>query len=219
MKTPQRDWNERTDKIAAVLDVLKHILSPPAPDTYQKISQRLIESDTYARLLFEDIGKVSVPDHARIVFLATSQFGKKDDRSLVVEMPPATMHLAASPDDLIHYVHCGHDVGTSSKPRRDWNNPDEKTAAIADVLRHLFTQPPELRERCLKDDECSAALFRNPRIGNINVPKEAKTIFVPPGEREREIRGSLVIVVPPQSAGTPSDDQLLRYVQCCYRLW
>lgn len=217
--TPQRNWNERKDKIAAVLDVLRYILSPPSPLTYDDVGKRCVNNDNYARLLFEEAGKVKVPDVARVVFLATSQYGLKERGSLVLEMPPASLQLSASPADLQNYALCGHVPSSLLAPKRDWYDVDDKAAAIADVLRHISNQPPEIRERCLSDNEYSAELFRDARIGNINVPPDAKTIFVPSGEREREIRGSLVIVLPPASAAQATDQELLLYVVCCYRLW
>lgn len=218
--TPSRDWSNPKDKAAAVLAVLRHILSPPAGSpTSAEIGRKCIETDLYGRMLFEDIGKVQVPSHARVVFVHTSQLGLKDQGTLVVEMPPASVQVTASPSDLMNYTHCGFEPATSSNPQRKWSDPHDKEAAIADVLRYLLTQPLEVRERCLKDDGFSAELFTNPRIGNINVPSESKTIFVPSGEREREIRGSLVLVVPPPSAATATDEELLNYVICCYKLW
>jgi hypothetical protein len=217
--TPPRNWNERADKIAAVLDVLRYILSPPSPLTYDIEGKRCVNNDNYARLLFEEVGKVQVPDIARVVFLATSQYGLKERGSLVLEMPPASLHLTASPADLQNYALCGHEPSSSSAAKRDWYDVDDKADAITDVLRHISNQPPEIRERCLNENEYSSMLFREPRIGNINVPPDVKTIFVPSGEREREIRGSLVIVLPPESAAHATDQELLLYVVCCYRLW
>jgi hypothetical protein len=216
---PQRDWNEREQKVAAVVDVLRYITAPPAPLTHDEVARRCIENDLYARLLFEEVGKVDVPDHARVVFLPTSQYALKGHGPLVLEMPPETLHIEASPADLANCVLCGHDPANTTAPQREWEKPEDKTAAIADVLRYIFTQPPDVRARCLRDDRYSASLFRDPRIGNINVPPETKTIFMHSGEREREIRGSLVIVVPPASMADASDDDLLNRVLCCYQLW
>lgn len=217
--TPRRDWNEREEKVAAVVEVLRYITAPPEPLKHEEVAKRCIENDMYARLLFEEVGKVDVPDHARVVFLPTSQYGLKGNGPLVLEMPPENLHIAATPADLANYALCGHNAAAAAKARRDWSNVDDKSAAIADVLRYIFTQPPEVRARCLRDDRFSAELFRDPRIGNINVPAETKVMFMPSGERERDIRGSLVIVVPPASMAGASDDDLLDYVLCCYPLW
>jgi hypothetical protein len=217
--TPARDWNEREEKVAAVVDVLRYITAPPAPMKHEEVAKRCVENNIYARLLFEEIGKVDVPDHARVVFLETSQYGLKEKGPLVIEMPPETLHISATPADLANYALCGHNAAAATRPKREWGSVDDKSAAIADVLRYIFTQPAEVRARCLRDDAYSAELFRDPRIGNIYVPAETKVMFMQSGEREREIRGSLVIVVPPASMAKASDDELLDYVLCCYELW
>jgi hypothetical protein len=217
--TPARDWNEREQKVAAVVEVLRYITAPPEPLKHDEVARRCVENDMYARLLFEEIGKVDVPDHARVVFLPSSQYGLKDKGPLVIEMPPENLYITATPADLANYALCGHSAVAAARPKRGWENVDDKSAAIADVLRYIFTQPPEARARCLRDDAYSAELFRDPRIGNINVPAETKVMFMQSGEREREIRGSLVIVVPPASMADANDDELLDYVLCCYALW
>jgi hypothetical protein len=217
--TPARDWNEREQKVAAVVEVLRYITAPPAEMKHEEVARRCVDNDMHARLLFEEVGKVDVPDHARVVFLPSSQYGLKDKGPLVIEMPPETLHITATPADLANYALCGHSAAAAARPKRDWGSVDDKDAAIADVLRYIFTQPPEVRARCLRDDAYSAELFRDPRIGNINVPAETKVMFMQSGEREREIRGSLVIVVPPASMAKASDDELLDYVLCCYALW
>ena len=217
--TPARDWNEREEKVAAVVEVLRYITAPPAEMKQADVARRCVENDMYARLLFEEVGKVDVPDHARVVFLPSSQYGLKDKGPLVIEMPPENLHITATPAVLANYALCGHSAAAAARPKREWESVDDKDAAIADVLRYIFTQPPEVRARCLRDDAYSAELFRDPRIGNINVPAETKVMFMQSGEREREIRGSLVIVVPPASMAKASDDELLDYVLCCYALW
>jgi hypothetical protein len=217
--TPPRDWNEREEKVAAVLEVLRYITAPPEPMKHEEVAKRCVESDRYARLLFEEVGKVDVPDHARVVFLPTSQHGLKEKGPLVLEMPPENFHISATPADLANYALSGHNSAPSARPKRDWGSVDDKSAAIADVLRYIFTQPPHVRARCLRDDAYSAELFRDPRIGNINVPAETKVMFMHSGERERDVRGSLVIVVPPASMAGASNDELLDYVLCCYPLW
>jgi hypothetical protein len=217
--TPARDWNEREEKVAAVVDVLRYITAPPRPMKHEEVARRCVENDMYARLLFEEVGKVDVPDHARVVFLPSSQYGLKENGPLIIEMPPENLQISATPADLANYALSGHNAAAPSRPKREWSSVDDKSAAIADVLRYIFTQPRKVRARCLRDDAYSAELFRDPRIGNINVPAETKAMFMHTGEREREIRGSLVIVVPPASMAKASDDDLLDYVLCCYPLW
>ena len=218
-KTAMRDWNDREDKGSAIVDVLRYIMSPPAPLTYEQVARRCIKQDNYARLLFEEVGKVRVPDHARVVFLETSQHDLKERGSLVIEIPPSTLQITADPAHLANYVHRGLSSSSGGSQRRNWNNPQEKRDAVTDVLRYLLTQPVEVRERCLKDDTETMALFTESRIGNINVPVDAKTILVPSGEQEKEVRGSLVIAVPPVTMATAPREQLLLYAQCCYRQW
>jgi hypothetical protein len=106
--------------------------------------------------------------------------------------------------------------------RRDWNKVDDVGAAVVDVLRHILAQPPEVTAKCLSDDQFARSLFEDPKIGNIDVPENTKTVFLHPGERERKEKGSVIIEMP--VPGTPAQTEeerqaLLGHVLCCYRIW
>ena len=214
----KRDWNKPLERRDAVLDVLRYMMHPPGPTTPEELAERCIKSDAYARVMFEETGKIMVPLDVRIVFVATSQYNLGDKGTLVLEMPPPGISVAVTPESLLRYVHAGYDPAAGSS-RRSWVDFDDKADAITDVLQHILTAPDTVRARCLRDDDFTAELFRDPRIGNINVPDEAKTIFIPTGEREKLDNGSFVIAAPPPSAQGADDELLLSYVLCCYRQW
>jgi hypothetical protein len=110
----------------------------------------------------------------------------------------------------------------STPARRDWNVLDEKRAAIIDVLKHVMSQPPEVGQRCVQDDQFARSLFEDPAIGNVSVPPHAKTVFMPRGELERKGKGSVVIELPETQGtmkATTNPEDLLKYVLCCYIPW
>ncbi len=109
-------------------------------------------------------------------------------------------------------------VGGTAGPRRNWHILDDKRAAIIDVLEYLKTQPQEVRARCVQDDIFARSLFTDPSIGNITVPPEAKTIFMPEGERALKEAGSVILEIPRQGTST-SGEGLLNYVLGTYKYW
>ena len=111
---------------------------------------------------------------------------------------------------------------SSNEKRRKWDLADDVGAAVVDVLRHVLAASEDVAQRCITDDKFVRGLFEDPAIGNIDVPKKVKTVFLEEGERERKDKGSVVIEMPPR--GTSADavkdrDALLSYVMCCYRIW
>lgn len=106
-----------------------------------------------------------------------------------------------------------------SNGRRRWDDIDDKRAAIIAVIQYVNEQPPEVGQRCVAEDPFVRSLFQDPRIGNIDVPAGVKTLFMPEGERAKEALGSVVIELPPRGFAPPSDNDLLRFVLCCYNVW
>jgi hypothetical protein len=111
-----------------------------------------------------------------------------------------------------------------STTRRNWNDLDDKRAAIIAVIKHVISQPPAFGQECVRKDDLVRQLYEDPKIGNIDVPPNVKTLFMPEGELAKEAKGSVVIELPPRGAGgsgfaAPSDNDLLRFVLCCYNVW
>ncbi len=109
-------------------------------------------------------------------------------------------------------------AGGAPGSRRSWTILDDKRAAIIDVLEYLKTQPQAVRDRSVQDDAFARSLFDNPDIGNIDVPKEAKTIFFPAGERALKEAGSVILELPRAETTTAGED-LLIYVLGNYKYW
>ncbi len=106
--------------------------------------------------------------------------------------------------------------------RRDWNKADDVGAAVVAVLRHILSEPEAVAARCIADDQFARDLFQDPAIGNIDVPANAKTVFLETGEQSRKEKGSVIIEMPPRNtpAQTEADQEaLLSHVLCCYRIW
>jgi len=116
------------------------------------------------------------------------------------------------------------DVSMSDGDPTDWNQIDNKRRAIIAVLKHIISKPPEVGENCVVDDDYVRDLFEDPTIGNITVPDDVKTVFMPTGELARKAKGSVVIELPPRKADGSgfvpgSDNDLLKFVLCCYNVW
>jgi len=100
---------------------------------------------------------------------------------------------------------------------RKWNNPDDKKAACSAVLKKIATDQ-SFGTKCLKSDEFARNAFRT--IGEIEVPEDAKVVFVPEGDLDnakREGTGSLVIEIPPSNGA--SNAHTMEYVRCTYNFW
>src|ERR1700674_1403615 len=113
---------------------------------------------------------------------------------------------------------------SSTLARRKWNVLDDKRVAIIAVLTHVISQPPEVGENWVADDGFGRDLFEDPAIGNIDIPDDVKTLFMPTGELARKAKGSVVIELPPRQADgsgfvTANPNDLLKFVLCCYNVW
>jgi hypothetical protein len=101
---------------------------------------------------------------------------------------------------------------------RKWNNPNDKKAACLAVLKKVMSDR-SFGEKCLKSDDFARKAFRT--IGEIEVPTDAKVVFLPEGDVDKSKRdgtGSLVIEIPPRRNGD-SNDHTMEYVRCTYSLW
>jgi len=101
---------------------------------------------------------------------------------------------------------------------RKWTNADDKKAACLAVLNKVMSDR-SFGEKCLKSDEFARKAFRS--IGQIEVPDDAKVVFLPEGDVDKAKRdgtGSLVLEIPP-----PADDEAnghtMEYVRCSYIFW
>jgi hypothetical protein len=102
--------------------------------------------------------------------------------------------------------------------KKNWDNWDEKVAATKAVLRHIVNKPAD-GVQAVANDAFARELYENETIGNINVPSNVKVVFMASGESASEKKGSVVIEVPPVTAGNQSDDDLLKYVLGIYKMW
>ena len=74
-------------------------------------------------------------------------------------------------------------------------------------------------DKCLESDAFARKVFRT--IGEIEVPKDAKIVFLPEGDLDKAKRdgmGSLVIELPPAANGD-SNGHTMEYVRCTYTTW
>ena len=102
---------------------------------------------------------------------------------------------------------------------RKWTNPDDKKAACTAVLKKIMSDRA-FGEKCLKSDEFAREAFRT--IGKINVPNDAKVVFLPEGDVDKSKRdgsGSLVIELPPANGNGHSNGRTMEYVRCTYTIW
>ena len=101
---------------------------------------------------------------------------------------------------------------------RKWNNPDDKKAACVAVLKKIMTDK-SFGEKCLKSDDFARKAFRT--VGEIEVPQDAKVVFLPEGDVDKAKRdgtGSLVIEIPPAANGD-ANGHTMEYVRCTYNVW
>jgi len=102
---------------------------------------------------------------------------------------------------------------------RRWNNPDDKKAAYLAVLTRIMDDE-KFAEKCLASDKFARNAFRT--IGKIDVPDDAKVVFVPEGDLDKAKRdgtGSVVIEMPPRKKGRVSDQHSMEFVRCTYEFW
>ena len=101
---------------------------------------------------------------------------------------------------------------------RKWNNPDDKKAACTAVLTKVMSDK-SFAKKCLESDDFARQAFQT--IGEIDVPKNAKVVFVPEGDLDnakRDGTGSLVIEIPPPGDEKP-DGHTMEFVRCTYNVW
>jgi hypothetical protein len=100
---------------------------------------------------------------------------------------------------------------------RKWNNPDDKKAAYLAVLKKIMTDK-RFAAKCLESDAFAHKAFRT--IGEIDVPKDVKVVFLPEGDLDnakRDGTGSVVIEMPPTNGD--SNGHSMEYVRCTYVWW
>ena len=115
---------------------------------------------------------------------------------------------------------------SNNNNRRHWDIVGEKRAAIIAVLKHLQGASDAVRDGCVENDDNLRKLFEDPEIGNIDVPKDVKTVAMPVDERAKKAKGSVVIELPPRLGEEPGEpgvpeppDPLLVHLLCCYKVW
>jgi hypothetical protein len=102
---------------------------------------------------------------------------------------------------------------------KKWTNPDDKKAACIAVLNKIASDR-DFGAKCLKSDAFARKAFRD--IGKIDVPEDAKVVFVPEGDVDKAKRdggGSLVIELPPRENGKKVNGHTMEYVRCTYSFW
>ncbi|HEX4638163.1 MAG TPA: hypothetical protein VH170_01620 [Chthoniobacterales bacterium] len=101
---------------------------------------------------------------------------------------------------------------------RTWNNPDHKKAACIAVLNKISSDET-FGAKCLKSEEFAREAFRS--VGKIDVPEDAKVVFLPEGDLDKAKRdgaGSLVLEIPPAANGH-GNEHAMEYVRCSYVVW
>jgi len=101
---------------------------------------------------------------------------------------------------------------------REWNNPDDKKAAYLAVIKKIMADEKFAAE-CLTSAEFARKAFRT--VGEIDVPEDAKVVFLPEGDLDKAKRdgaGSIVIEMPPRKNGY-RDGHAMEYVRCTYTTW
>ena len=100
---------------------------------------------------------------------------------------------------------------------RKWNNPDDKKAAYLAVLKKIMADE-NFATKCLESDEFARNAFRT--VGEIDVPKNAKVVFLPEGDLDnakRDGTGSVVIEMPPRKKDP--NGHVMEFVRCSYSWW
>jgi len=100
---------------------------------------------------------------------------------------------------------------------RKWTNTDDKKAACTAVLKKIMTDR-SFGEKCLESDAFARKAFAT--VGEIDVPKDAKVVFLPEGDvdkSKRDSAGSLVLEIPP--ADEHANGHTMEYVRCTYVIW
>jgi hypothetical protein len=100
---------------------------------------------------------------------------------------------------------------------KKWTNPDDKKAACTAVLKKIVSDR-SFGAKCLKSDEFARKAFET--IGEIEVPKNVKVVFLPEGDidnSKRDNAGSLVLEIPP--ANGHSNGHTMEYLRCTYVQW
>ncbi len=208
-----RDWTKNDDKFNAIADVLRHILSCNDQD-YLALCQQCLQSNQVAKRLFVDHGQVTPPAAAKVAFVPAGDTQRPDGGSLRLEAPPPDAS-AMSDEQLLKACLLSPTLGPpSTSAARQWDRPDDRAAAVVDVLRYLVANPGE-SDLCLRDDAHSFQLFAT--VGRIAPPAGIKTIFMPAGQTAAGESGSLVLQIPTQRV---SDITLVQEnTVCCYRYW
>src|SRR4051812_6668863 len=101
---------------------------------------------------------------------------------------------------------------------RNWKSPDDKKAAYLAVLTKIMADE-KFAAKCLTSDEFARIAFRT--VGQIEVPEDAKVVFVPEGDLDRAKRdgsGSVVIELPPRKKKHPTGPSM-EFVRCSYSWW
>src|SRR5438105_14884537 len=101
---------------------------------------------------------------------------------------------------------------------KKWNNPDDKKAACTAVLKKIMSDK-SFGAKCLESDDFARKAFQT--IGEIEVPEDAKVVFLPEGDVDKAKRdgtGSLVLEIPPATNGH-SNGHTMEYVRCTYVFW
>src|SRR2546428_4599690 len=94
------------------------------------------------------------------------------------------------------------------------HNTENKRAACTAVLKKIMTDR-SFGEKCLESDTFARKAFET--VGEIDVPKDAKVVFLPEGDvdkSKRDSAGSLVLEIPP--ANDHPNGHTMEYVRCSY---
>jgi len=104
--TPRRRWDNRDDKLAAIIAVVKYIMKNQ--EQYAKGEACVgVGNDPKANDLFRDpsIGNIDIPANGRVVMFASGESALNEASSLVIELPPkAKVGTEMSPTELASYA-------------------------------------------------------------------------------------------------------------------
>jgi hypothetical protein len=98
--------------------------------------------------------------------------------------------------------------------QRDWTDRDDKLAAILDVMKYIMKDKTNYAIGKagvgVGNDSKANDLFRDPKIGNINIPANGRVVIFDPGETKLHEASSLIIELPSEDkVGTQMDDTAL----------